>query len=106
MFVQLIGQVGLDLVGDELPLAVLEGAPFLQTTADLATRDHHFLDLAILDELLEFAVGQGGDGLHTLPDVMQQHQAEHGNDDVRDTEPRPVRLRWCWRHATSSLLYR
>ena len=79
MLFELIGEIGGDDRGLECPLVVLRGLP---CSLDGAARDPDLGDLVALQVAQELAVGNDGDLLVERPDVLQDEDADQGDDEV------------------------
>ena len=80
---QALGQIGLDQVRHRHRLAAFGR---LQLAGDAPLADRHLGDAAVLQHLLELAVGHHVDRLRLLPPLLHQQHAEQGDDEVPKIE--------------------
>jgi hypothetical protein len=80
---QPLGEVGLHQVRRGHGLAVLRSLEFAR---DAILGNHHFRDLVLCEELLEFAVRHDLDGLRLLPPLLHDDDGEESEQQVADVE--------------------
>jgi hypothetical protein len=82
IFLQLLGELRIDAGGHELRLAARER--LLQLALDITVGDTDLGYLALVQQLLELAVGDRLDPLRHRIDVLQHKDAENGSHPVAD----------------------
>jgi hypothetical protein len=83
VFLQLLGDARIDARGDKLGLAVER---LLQPALDVAVGYADLGDLVIAQQLLELAIGDGGDLLRRRVEVLQRKEPEDRGNPVADVE--------------------
>ena len=83
VLIQLLRDVRVHADGHEALLAVER---LLQLARELILRHDDAGDLVLPDQLLELAVGDGGDGLASRPVVLHDQHAHHRDEHVREVE--------------------
>jgi hypothetical protein len=83
VFLQLISEARVDARGHELGFAIKR---FLQPALDVTVGNADLSDLVVAQQLLELAIGDGGDLLRRGVEVLQRQQPENRGNPVADVE--------------------